>query len=206
MSKRMMIAAPALAAAMLCLAIGVASARRIAFSERGFRLVYRELTFRESAFGTTIACPVTLEGSFHSKTLSKVAEALVGYLTKASVASASCTGGHARALTETLPWHVRYESFTGTLPSITSITTDIIGAAFLVEAFGFLSCLYTSTAAEPAQNIFNVINGNNNTINNVIAGGTPRPNGANCPRGSLSGSSSATVQGGTSAITVTLVA
>jgi len=98
----------------------------------------------------TVRCPVTLEGSFHSKTTSKVAGQLVGYISRVTVGNASCTSGHSTALTETLPWHITYEGFTGTLPRITEIHILLVGAAFRFELLGSF-CLARTTTTEPAE-------------------------------------------------------
>jgi hypothetical protein len=93
-------------------------------------------------------CRVTFEGSFHSRTFSKVARALVGYITSAIVAEAGCTGGSARALPTTLPWHLQYASFTGTLPDITGIRLRVVGAGFQIQE-PIVTCLYRTSEAEP---------------------------------------------------------
>jgi hypothetical protein len=102
----------------------------------------------------TIECHVTMEGSFHSRTISKVLEALIGYITRATVDSTNCTGGSARSLTETLPWHIRYGGFTGTLPTITSVNTRLIGFNYLIQVGG-TACLFSSTASSPMKQIVN---------------------------------------------------
>jgi hypothetical protein len=135
------------ATVVLSAAIGTASATRIATSEQRFRVVWRELVL---SGGLALTCPVTIEGSFHSRTLSKVLEQLIGYVSAATVAEASCNGGVARILPETLPWHIRYNGFTGTLPRITEIHFRLVNAAFLVIVGG-LSCLFQSTAASPMR-------------------------------------------------------
>jgi len=147
------------AALVLGAAVGSASARRIQLSDQTFRAIWNPLVFSNAAESIEVRCAVTLEGSFHSKTLSKVNEQLVGYVTSAKVAEAGCAGGRARALTETLPWHIRYESFAGTLPIITSISVRLVGASFLVEVFG-VSCLYATEAGHPARGQIR-INGSN---------------------------------------------
>jgi hypothetical protein len=132
-------------AILLSLAVSSASARRLATSSSTFRGTWANLVFEETST-LNVSCPVTLEGSFHSTTLSKVADSLIGYITRAVVAEASCRGGRARAKTETLPWHVRYESFVGTLPNITELKSRIVGATFTVEPTGSgLACTYQST-------------------------------------------------------------
>jgi hypothetical protein len=135
-----------------------ANARRLAISpESRFLVHFRSLSFvPPGAEENRIACPVTLAGSFHSRTISKVAGSLVGYITGATV-QRPCSGiGESWALTrgegrsETLPWHIFYTKFQGTLPNITSIELDVESAAFFVELVG-LRCLYLSTAAAPVR-------------------------------------------------------
>ena len=94
----------ATAAVVLGAAVSSASARRIEVSSQRFHQVWTSISFA-GEFATT-TCPVTLEGSFHSKTTSKVAGQLVGYISRVTVGNASCTAGHSTALTETLPWHI----------------------------------------------------------------------------------------------------
>lgn len=60
-----------------------------------------------------------------------------------------CSGGVSHALAETLPWHVRYASFAGTLPRITRIRIQIIELQFTL-IFSGITCLIKSTPANPA--------------------------------------------------------
>ncbi len=181
--------------ASLCLATAVssASARRLETSEQHFLAIWTLLTFNEAGGGTPIECPVTLGGSFHSKTLSKVSGQLVGYITEAHVAEASCHNERARVLAETLPWHIQYNSFTGTLPNITGIRTTLIGASFLVRAFGFISCLYRTSQAEPAFGTINVTSGSANTLT-ADNTHTIRSQTGGCPAGSFGGTAEVFVQ------------
>jgi hypothetical protein len=160
---KLLLAASA-AALALGAAVGIASANRIAIrlepaKPATFRAVWTEIIFSGSGLASTITCPLTLEGSFHSKTIAKVLESLIGYVTRAIVGEATCSGARARALAETLPWHIRYGGFGGRLPEITTITQRIVGFKFLLLAtiFGFpVSCLYTSTAASPLVGTVNM--------------------------------------------------
>jgi hypothetical protein len=104
-----------------------------------------------------MTCPVTLAGAFHSSTLVKSAGTLFGYITLARIEDPRCVGGGATFLTATLPWHVRYASFTGTLPRITAITLAFIGVSlrFAVARIEPI-CLVGTTAAEPARNIISL--------------------------------------------------
>jgi hypothetical protein len=132
------------ACAVLC-GSGTASAKRFETSSQTFRMVWSRLTFRDAG-GFGAECAVTLEGSFHSRTISKVSGALVGYVRSASVGT--CTGGTLRADSETLPWHVQYNSFEGTLPSITGVTITLVGARFGLTAGG-VHCEWGTTQASP---------------------------------------------------------
>jgi hypothetical protein len=139
----------ALAAAALFASLATsASARNFSLSNRNIRMVWSEV--RPLEFVTevgTIRCRVTLEGSFHCATISKVAEALLGYLSRGTVEPATCndSGGNsvqAQIRQETLPWHIRYVSFSGTLPRV-RIRDRAIGMGFrLVNVPIIGNCLY----------------------------------------------------------------
>lgn len=129
---------------LLAHAAGSASASRLSLSETGFKFMYSPISFVPS-FGSSIKCPVTLEGSFHGRTASKTAGALAGFITRASLGT--CEAGRARFNTETLPWHLQYGSFEGTLPNITGITEYVIRPSWEMdgEIFGLrVTCRYTA--------------------------------------------------------------
>jgi hypothetical protein len=163
-STKVVVAALAVAVALGAAVGGSASARRIEVSEQRFLVLFRAATY-ESELVRAI-CDINLEGSFHSRTFSKVSGALIGYITEA-VAHYPCSmnewimlngvdrlpGGETAS--NTLPWHIRYLKFEGTLPAITNIDVAIVGYAFLVEGSG-LTCLYQSTAAKPVRGILRV--------------------------------------------------
>jgi hypothetical protein len=141
-------------AVLLAVCVGTASANRLSFSTRNFRTTWTSLEFRTSEGTTTVRCAVTMEGSYHSATISKVAESLVGYITRVAVRR-PCTGGTVWAMNgdanevlggnvrNTLPWHVLYDSFTGTLPNIRGAVFEIPEASYLIResTFGLL-CEY----------------------------------------------------------------
>jgi hypothetical protein len=145
------------ATACLSFAVSSANARRIEMSNQRFRAIWASLEF--TAAGNLIRCPVTLEGSYHSRTLSKVSGQLVGYITSAFVREANCTGGRARALTETLPWHVQYLGFIGRLPTITGIREILVGARFEVITPEGIGCLAGTTQESPGGGIVEVVGG-----------------------------------------------
>lgn len=136
------------ATVVLSLAIGSASANRLSISNRNVRTTWASLQIEPGA----VRCPVTLEGSFHSQTISKVSGVLMGHISRAFVSNPNCTGGHATVLQETLPWHDTYCGFEGALPNITGLCIDLTNMAFNLEIplFG-ISCLWRTSVATPAR-------------------------------------------------------
>lgn len=134
----------------LAFAVNSASANRLSYTSQNFRIIWSSLSFSESGGNFPISCPVTLEGSFHSRTMAKVRDALSAYISRAVVNNEACSEGHATILTETLPWHVTYQSFTGSLPSITTVRYKLLGAAFRIEPTFGVACLARSSAMFPA--------------------------------------------------------
>lgn len=190
------------ATALLAALVSTASAREFTSSSQTLRSQFREVRFA-LPFGTT-NCQVTLEGSLHSQTIAKSPGALIGYITRAILGP--CSAGTATILTETLPWHVQYGSFTGSLPTISSLRINVIGSAFRVrEPVGIITCLARSTASSPAVGTFNREAGG--ALTNAEIGGTLRT-GAECaeePGTFTSDRGTVTVLGGTARITVRLI-
>jgi hypothetical protein len=121
-------------------------------SSQRFLVIWPLLSFETGA--ATISCPVTLEGSFHSATVAKISGSLLGNTTNATIRGgrAECNEtGTARVLSETLPWHIRYDRFIGALPNITEIRLQLVGARFMIRTNGGLECLAGSTARDPAM-------------------------------------------------------
>ena len=140
-------------AAMLIMAIGVGSAsasRGFSPSASTFGATARALSFTGSN-GVRVICDVTLGGSLHS-TIAKTPGTLGGFITSGRVAEERCTAaggaerGRATILQEGLPWHVTYNSFTGTLPSaVSGILVTVNNASFLLRVRVFfveINCLY----------------------------------------------------------------
>jgi hypothetical protein len=187
------------AAASLGLLVGAASAGRLSTTSQTARDTFREVRF-SGGFGTTV-CNVTAEGSFHSKTIAKTAGLLLGYLT--SVAVGGCTQGSATVLRETLPWHVRYQGFTGTLPNISTVVLRVVGVAFAIRepVFG-ITCLARATEAVPTIVTF-TREASGALTGSEIGGTLPTNCGA---EGTLQGTSNSfTVLNSASRITVTLI-
>jgi hypothetical protein len=142
----------ALAIASAIAITGTASANSLRLSSGTFRIV----SGRGEIFGHII-CPVTYEGNFHETTISKVENQLIGFITEAEINEPECTGGGLILLKETLPWHLEYAGFAGTLPNIQSFTTNVVGLAVLVVVPPFeISCLYTTSTEQPAVGIWTI--------------------------------------------------
>jgi len=142
------------AALVLACAVGVTSARNLSLTSQTFRQTWAPLTMTGTGLfegAVTIRCNATIEGSFHSRTISKVLGSLIGYITMERFAH-PCTGGEAwsangvevaqgRTLESTLPWHITYEGFAGTLPNITSIRLGARLHVWIINNAGRM-CLY----------------------------------------------------------------
>src|SRR5215208_1541677 len=187
-----------------------ASARVISLSNRNIRSVYAPLQFASES--QTISCNLTMEGTFHSSTISKVVGSLIGYITRATVDTPNCidnSGGTARALIPqaTLPWHIKYVAFIGTLPSV-RIRDQLINTALRVLGLPFgLLCEYR---ASPFYIIEGPLSGSN-----INSGSTSTraeelqefasPSSFLCPNGRFIGRGPVTLLGTTTAITVRLI-
>lgn len=208
------------AALLLASAVGSASARNLSTSNQNIRV-----TFTSIELGTEsviIRCPVTLEGSFHARTIAKVAGSLVGAVTRHQTKQESCTGGIAAGFngteryngttpSSTLPWHLSYESFAGTLPNITS-------AQFLYSRFRFgirdTSSFCTGQYGTAEDNI--VVSATREAGGGITAVAPVegrnvatlfrRDAGFTCPAiGRLIGSGQAMLQGTTTRVSITLI-
>jgi len=115
--------------------VSSAAANRLSVSNKNWRVAWSRLV-TQSAGGTNLtACPVTMEGSFHSATIKKVLGALIGYVTRAT-AGRPCTGGSVTVSQASLPWHITYEGFAGALPNITDLFLLLRNLNFTAEVFG----------------------------------------------------------------------
>jgi hypothetical protein len=124
--------------------VSSATARNYEISEQRMRGIFTSLEFHLPE--VTARCALTVEGSLHTRTLPKVIGSLLGYITRVDLGA--CAIGTATVLTSTLPWHVRYSGFQGTLPNITSIITHVIGASWRISTGG-VTCLARSSTTEP---------------------------------------------------------
>jgi len=134
---------------MLGLAVGSASARTFSSSSQTLRATFASVEL--AAGELTIRCRATLEGSLHSSSIAKVARSLIGAVTRAIVGR-PCTGGEAWAdngveappggTINRLPFHLTYESFSGSLPAISSIGLLYSRFSFVIAAGGACTARY----------------------------------------------------------------
>jgi hypothetical protein len=207
------------ASLLLSAAVSTASARIFSTSNQGIRATWTSLEFEG---GAVIRCQVTLEGSFHSRTIVKVARLLIGAITKAQVKQETCTGGRGstfngieryRGITpsNTLPWHVTYESFIGNLPAITGIRILLSRFRFGIEIPG----ICTGRVGSATDNVTALATRNTgtgeitsitpvNTLNRATI--ITRDAGIFCPpTGELLGAGQITLLNSAARITITLI-
>jgi hypothetical protein len=180
--------------------VGIASASRLSTSSQTFRATFTSVEI-EAGLGVA-RCVLTLEGSFHARTIAKATESLIGYVTRAAI-QRPCSGAieEVAVLTESMPWHIRYARFTGSLPAIATVQVNIFGGMFRVDSLGF-RCLVGGTAERPAILTFN--RETRGVLTSAAFGGVT---GASCGvNGQLRGTSTAlTALNSTARITVTLI-
>jgi hypothetical protein len=135
--------------ATLLMALAVSStatARVFSLSNMNFRVVWTSLEFTQPFAFQNVLCSVTLEGTFHSQTISKVEKALIGYVTRAAVVN-NCINGRATIHQESLPWHITYNGFAGRLPNITGIRLLLNNARFQIKSNSLLRTCNVSLEA-----------------------------------------------------------
>jgi hypothetical protein len=144
------------ASLLLLLVQGSAEAQRFETTNTSVRVTFPNLRFSNNVAtgGLEVICPVTIEGTFHSRTITKTGEQLVGYVTRAILNEPRClflNGTEGVSIqTSSLPWHIRYESFSGVLPEITRIQLRDALMGLILRAFG-VSCLYKSSVTSPVR-------------------------------------------------------
>ena len=143
---RKLILAALTAALALSLSASLASARTgISVSPTATTLTLTNLEL-EGGIGTPVRCNVTMDAALHERT-SKSVGSLAGFADIA-VSTGGCSEGNAgilvggrRVTGAQGPYHVTYRSFTGTLPSITSVTLRVNAVTFWIELPGVADCL-----------------------------------------------------------------
>ena len=192
------------AALLLAAATNTATARSLSISNQNVRGTWASLEFNSSV---VVRCRVTLEGSFHTRTVAKVARTLVGAVTRATVDEANCTNGNGRPRNETLPWHITYEGFTGTLPNISGVFLLLSRFRFTLTVPGLCTADY-GTATDNITGRVNLSGGEITSLEPVAGRNTATLHSgtAFCPgSGRFAGSGTVTLLGTTTRIRVTLI-
>lgn len=137
-----------LAAALLALAAHSAAANYLAVDSGRFRIVATEMAFLEPFLHGPI-CHVTLEGSFYSTLIEKVAGREIGKVTSGS--TGECTGrGRASFPAASFPWRLKYEGFQNPLPEIGFIRLAVVGLGLEFSYPLEADCIYLSSEASPS--------------------------------------------------------
>lgn len=191
-------------AAVSAVATG-ASGSHLSMSSGSFRVTWTGLEFKDPVFGTSIKCPLTAEGTFHSASIAKTSGSLMGYITRASIGE--CPGARGTVLSETLPWHVKYEGFEGALPDISSLRLILRYLPIRLEIPLLPPCLMRT------ENVTLELTGTREAIGLVLTSGTLGSESIACRTGegstimnaTYAGSGNVTVLGTTTRITLSLI-
>jgi len=191
-------------AMIMAVGVGSASAGRISISHGELtRLIWSSLKFQLAGI-TGAECPVTLEASYHSTTISKTPNTLLGYVTRASISR--CITGNATILSETLPWHIQYGGFTETLPR-PKLIQNLVGATFLINNPLIGTCRSRTTATEPGVAIVEPTyeTGGNGIAERVRVDETKRIECVGIGRGNFAGEARSTESAGARNVLVRLI-
>ncbi|HKG02340.1 MAG TPA: hypothetical protein VKB03_04115 [Conexibacter sp.] len=172
--------------------VGSASARNLSVSSVTTRLIFSSMY--SGGFGT-VTCDRVYETTYHSRTSTKTAGTLLGYITAGNVTR--CSRGGATIDRGTLPWHRRYESFTGTLPNILTQSELVSGASWRIRepTFG-ITCQVTGATVRDTYTL------TGGTVTRADVSGTAPCSGIN---GTLSGSTTNVENMTGGRITITLI-
>ena len=138
-----------------------------------------------------------VSGSFHARTITKTVGSLIGYITEAS--STNCSFGSATLNRASLPWHLRYRSFSGTLPNITGRSETVAGAEWTIRepTFGVTCTIRRETSS---MTITYAVSGGTVT-SAAVSGSSP----CGSFTGALSGTETNVTNGSGARISVTLI-
>jgi hypothetical protein len=178
---------------ILATTITTAHAERLEFSNNTIRAIWSSLELSNIVTSETVRCAVTLEGSFHSRTVEKIGGRLVGYITRGNIQNNQCTGGNATVLSETLPWHLTYSNFRGTLPRIENVLMNLIRFGFIIRTAAN-TCRAITEIFRPFRGIIN-LNTTNGRVEGLRADETAGISLSNGPGGALCGFGTSKFQG-----------
>lgn len=208
----------AVAASALMAAVGPARANTLSTTERGLRVSW--LSLEMEAGESVIRCPLTLEGSFHSTSISKTSSVLVGHISRASfrgaLAAGACTNGAVTVYQESLPWHIQYGGFTGSLPRPSGLVLRLVNVRFRLDPLGiFPACIARSGEGEEEEEPYEPMMVQANIEANGLVTGLSQVRwsaipleGGLCPFGSslyFNGTGSVTRLGAATNIAITLI-
>jgi hypothetical protein len=175
--------------------VSSASARNLERSSLTIRALWTVWNFR-GGFGI-FTCEVLITGSYHTRTITKTVNSLIGYITEARFLR--CASGGATINTASLPWHRRYRGFTGTLPNISSLSETVTGMEWTLRepTFG-ITC--TVRAAE-SSTILSYAVSSGTVTSSAISGSSP----CSSFTGTQEGSTTNVTEGGGARITIRLI-
>ena len=204
------------AALLLATAVSTATARNLSLNSTTFRVTWREIQFDTDR----VVCELTLEGSFHYRTIAKVRGSLIGLITKAIIRH-PCQVSEGwmdneterplgAAIRNTLPWHLTYEEFLGTLPRITGTVVLIRNMSSVVNVSGICLGRYGTATDNISALADEDASGNLGTVTPVAGRNRltlrERLGGIFCPgTAGLTGTGNVTQLNSTSRIVVTLI-
>jgi hypothetical protein len=196
-------AAAAVAGMLLASVVATTSARNLSASSQTIRATWASLEMISSL--PTIRCPVTFEGSFHARTLTKTVGSLTGSVTRVIIKEEACVNGRARP--KNVPWHIQYAGFTGTLPNITEILFTISRFRIEIVVEGVCTADYGTAEDNATVRAARELGGAITTI--TLSGetrGTLFAGSGLCPGSGVGGGrGNVMILGGTSRISVTLI-
>ena len=125
--------------------VASASARNFEVSSQTTTALWTRMDFT-GGFGT-VECEVKFSGSYHTRTITKTVNSLIGFITEGTVLR--CSRGSATINQASLPWHRRYRGFTGTLPNIASQSETVTTAEWTVRepTFGITCTVPRATSS-----------------------------------------------------------
>lgn len=139
-------------AVLMVVAVGAASANTLSLSNARDTASWTAFEVTAGTLGAA-KCEVIPIITFHHGTFTKTAGTLIGVVE--AVRIKNCTIGQIADIAATLPWHVRYSGFTGTLPNMTTVNVLIVGMGLEITTSGGARCRTTTTAETPARAILN---------------------------------------------------
>ncbi len=180
----------------LAFAVGMADASRSLEIEpnSSVSVIYERMVLNGGA--GTITCEVTLHASLH-RSIPKTSGTLTGIIESVLINTSGCresagVGNVTDVRVLSLPWHIRYVSFTGALPEITSVRLIILNMQILYDfeiLGGDARCLYRTDQQADARFEEGMIR-RVGLVREAATRPLRPPSTSNCPEASFSGEGS----------------